>query len=153
MNKFIISIAVFLFSCYFVNPIGSAEAAKGKKHSVSVRKGQLKSHRHHAKIHQHHHDSKHGTASWYGPKFHGRKTANGETYDMYAMTAAHNSLPLSSYAEVTNLKNQRTVIVRINDRGPFYGNRVIDLSYAAAKKLGIFSQGTGDIKITPLAVN
>lgn len=69
MNKFIISIAVLLFSCYFVNPIGSAEAAKGKKHSVSARKGQLKSHRHHAKIHQHHHDSKHGTASWYGLSF------------------------------------------------------------------------------------
>ncbi|TSA37432.1 MAG: septal ring lytic transglycosylase RlpA family protein [Methylococcaceae bacterium] len=151
MNKFIVAIAVLVFSCYFVSPIGSAEAAKAKKHSVSARKGQHKAHRHHAK--NHHHDSKHGTASWYGPKFHGRKTANGEIYDMNAMTAAHNSLPLSSYAEVTNLKNQRTVIVRINDRGPFYGNRVIDLSYAAAKKLGIFSQGTGDIKITPLAVN
>ncbi len=94
---------------------------------------------------------KQGIASWYGPKFHGRKTASGEIYDMYAMTAAHKTLPLSSYARVTNLKNQRSVIVRINDRGPFYGNRVLDLSYAAAKKLDIEQAGSGKVEIKAIA--
>jgi len=77
-----------------------------------------------------------GVASWYGKKFHGRKTSNGETYDMYAMTAAHKTLPLPSYARVRNLNNDRSVIVRVNDRGPFLDNRLIDLSYAAAHRLG-----------------
>jgi len=94
---------------------------------------------------------KQGIASWYGPRFHGRKTASGEIYDMYAMTAAHKTLPLSSYARVTNLKNQRSVIVRINDRGPFYGNRVLDLSYAAAKKLDIEQAGSGKVEIKAIA--
>ncbi|MDD5114432.1 MAG: septal ring lytic transglycosylase RlpA family protein [Methylobacter sp.] len=92
-----------------------------------------------------------GTASWYGPQFHGKKTASGEIYDMYAMTAAHNSLPISSYAKVTNLKNKRSVIVRINDRGPFHGDRVMDLSYSAAKKLGIDQAGTGAVEIKAIA--
>ncbi|SJM92125.1 septal ring lytic transglycosylase RlpA family protein [Crenothrix polyspora] len=90
---------------------------------------------------------KKGVASWYGPGFHGKKTANGEKFNMYAMTAAHKTLPLSSYAEITNLVNHRSVIVRINDRGPFHGNRILDLSYAAAKKLGIQSQGAGSVVI------
>jgi rare lipoprotein A len=94
---------------------------------------------------------KQGIASWYGPNFHGKKTANGETYDMYAMTAAHRTLPLSSYARVTNLENQRSVIVRINDRGPYYGNRVMDLSYAAAKKLDLHEAGTGAVEIKAIA--
>ncbi len=88
-----------------------------------------------------------GTASWYGAKFHGYHTANGEIYDMYAMTAAHKTLPLPSYARVTNLKNGRSVIVRINDRGPFHGDRVIDLSWAAATKLGYGENGIGQVKI------
>jgi rare lipoprotein A len=94
---------------------------------------------------------KKGIASWYGPGFHGKKTANGEIFDMYEMTAAHKTLPIPSYVEVTNLKNNKTVVVRINDRGPYVGNRLLDLSYAAAKKLGI--QGTGKVEIkaiTPL---
>ncbi len=91
-----------------------------------------------------------GVASWYGTKFHGRKTANGETYNMYAMTAAHKTLPIPSYVRVTNLNNQRSVIVRINDRGPFHGNRIIDLSYAAASKLGITRSGTGYVEIEAL---
>ncbi len=91
-----------------------------------------------------------GVASWYGTKFHGRKTANGETYNMYAMTAAHKTLPIPSYVRVTNLNNQRSVIVRINDRGPFHGNRIIDLSYAAATKLGITRTGTGYVEIEAL---
>jgi rare lipoprotein A len=88
-----------------------------------------------------------GVASWYGKKFHGRKTANGETYDVYAMTAAHRTLPLPSYARVTNLRNGRSVIVRVNDRGPFKSTRLIDLSYAAAYRLGIVSTGTGIVEV------
>ncbi|MBI3367234.1 MAG: septal ring lytic transglycosylase RlpA family protein [Burkholderiales bacterium] len=81
--------------------------------------------------------SERGLASWYGRKFHGRPTANGETYDMYAMTAAHRTMPIPSYARVRNPANDREVIVRINDRGPFHPDRVIDLSYTAALKLGL----------------
>ncbi|MEM8845266.1 MAG: septal ring lytic transglycosylase RlpA family protein [Pseudomonadota bacterium] len=88
-----------------------------------------------------------GIASWYGTKFHGRKTSSQETYDMYAMTAAHKSLPLPTYALVTNKENGRSIIVRINDRGPFHGNRIIDLSYAAATKLGIVTKGTGLVEV------
>ncbi len=88
-----------------------------------------------------------GIASWYGKKFHGRRTSNGETYNMYAMSAAHKSLPLPSYVEVTNLSNNRRVIVRVNDRGPFHENRIIDLSYTAARKLGIVKSGTGLVEI------
>ncbi len=88
-----------------------------------------------------------GIASWYGNKFHGRKTSNGEIYNMYAMTAAHKTLPIPSYLEVTNLKNGKKVVVRVNDRGPFHENRIIDLSYAAASKLGIAQTGTGQVEI------
>ncbi len=89
-----------------------------------------------------------GVASWYGRKFHGRRTALGERYDMYAMTAAHKTLPLPSYVQVRNLKNGRTVVVRVNDRGPFLRNRLIDLSYAAAYKLGMVSTGTTEVEVT-----
>ena len=88
-----------------------------------------------------------GTASWYGRKFHGQKTANGETYDLYAMTAAHPTAPLPSYARVTNLENGRTAVVRINDRGPFLHGRVIDLSYAAAAKLGYARKGSARVEV------
>ncbi len=88
-----------------------------------------------------------GVASWYGTKFHGKRTSSGEPYDMLAMTAAHKSLPLPTYAEVTNLKNGRKIIVKINDRGPFKNNRIIDLSYAAAIKLGITRAGTGLVEV------
>ena len=88
-----------------------------------------------------------GTASWYGKQFHGKKTAIGEIYDMYAMTAAHPSMELPSYAKVTNLANGRSVIVRVNDRGPFIGGRAIDMSYAAAVKLGYQKKGTTRVKI------
>lgn len=86
-----------------------------------------------------------GNASWYGKRFHGRKTANGEIYDMYAMTAAHKTVPLPSYARVTNPANQRSVIVRVNDRGPFKTGRIVDLSYAAAKRIGIIQQGSAPV--------
>lgn len=88
-----------------------------------------------------------GTASWYGKKFHGLRTSSGEPYDMLAMTAAHRSLPLPTYARVTNLDNGKSAIVKINDRGPFHNDRLIDLSYAAAVKLGIADQGTGRVEV------
>jgi len=88
-----------------------------------------------------------GLASWYGRKFHGNSTSNGETYDMYAMTAAHPTLPIPSYARVTSKVNGRTVIVRVNDRGPFHSNRIMDLSYAAAYKLGLIGPGSGQVVV------
>ncbi|MGM0570684.1 septal ring lytic transglycosylase RlpA family protein [Marinobacter sp.] len=94
-----------------------------------------------------------GIASWYGKKFHGHKTSNGETYDMYKMSAAHKSLPLPSYARVTNLDNGRSVIVRVNDRGPFHGDRLIDLSWAAAKKLDFLGKGTARVEVASITVD
>ncbi|WP_205737340.1 septal ring lytic transglycosylase RlpA family protein [Halioglobus japonicus] len=93
-----------------------------------------------------------GTASWYGSKFHGHKTSNGEIFDLYAPTAAHKTLPLPSYARVTNLNNGRSVVVRVNDRGPFHGDRLIDLSYAAAVKLGYMEQGTAPVEVEVVSV-
>lgn len=157
--------------------IATAEAAKhhaitskhstATAHKTSHHSSASKSHlQHHAHAASHHAFTTHqhkfhsvaldsnpnlGTASLYSTRHHGRKTASGEKYDMYAMTAAHKTLPLKSYVEVTNVKNNRSVVVRINDRGPFHGNRVMDLSSAAAEELGI--DGVGSIKITPLAMN
>jgi rare lipoprotein A len=91
-----------------------------------------------------------GVASWYGRKFHGRRTSSGEPYDMYAMTAAHKTLPLPSYVRVRNLQNGKTVVVRVNDRGPFLHNRLIDLSYAAAARLDIAAHGTGLVEVEAL---
>ena len=138
MNKLILAVFFVVICSYFSNPIQSAEASGRHKAHVS------KAHRtkHHSNTHHH------STASWYGADFHGNRTASGERFNMYAMTAAHKTLPLSSYAEVTNLKNHRSVIVRINDRGPYHGKRAMDLSYAAAKELGI--TGTGSVQIKPL---
>ena len=90
---------------------------------------------------------KRGTASWYGEKFHGYATSNGEIYDMYKMSAAHRSLPLPTFVRVTSLDNGRSVIVRVNDRGPFHSDREIDLSYAAAARLGFLDEGTGSVKV------
>jgi len=88
-----------------------------------------------------------GVASWYGRKFHGRPTSSGERYDMYAMTAAHTVLPIPSYVRVTHLGNGRSVIVRINDRGPFHAERIIDLSYAAAHRLGLVNAGSARVEV------
>jgi rare lipoprotein A len=88
-----------------------------------------------------------GLASWYGKRYHGQKTSSGEVYDMYAMTAAHPTLPIPSYARVTNLANGRSVVVRINDRGPFKSERVIDLSYVAAYKLGYIQAGQARVEV------
>jgi len=94
-----------------------------------------------------------GIASWYGSKFHGRRTSSGEVYDMHLATAAHKSLPLPTYAEVTNLDNGRKMIVKINDRGPFHDDRIIDLSYAAAIKLGVDQTGTARIDVRAIDVD
>ena len=88
-----------------------------------------------------------GVASWYGRRYHGQKTASGETYDMYAMTAAHPILPIPSYARVTATRSGRSVVVRINDRGPFVNDRLIDLSYVAAHRLGLIEAGTGEVQV------
>jgi rare lipoprotein A len=92
-----------------------------------------------------------GIASWYGTKFHGRRTSSGERYDMYRMTAAHKALPLPTYVEVRNLRNGRTAVLRVNDRGPFHDGRLIDLSYAAALKLDIVGTGTGLVEVRALS--
>jgi len=135
MRKLILAV-FFVFTCsYFSNPIQSAEAYRYPTVNAP-------------KTHETKSPQNKSIASWYGPRFHGKKTANGERFNMYAMTAAHKTLPLSSYAEVTNLKNHRSIVVRINDRGPYHGKRAIDLSYAAAKELGI--SGLGSVQITPL---
>jgi rare lipoprotein A len=91
-----------------------------------------------------------GVASWYGPGFHKVRTSTGEPYDMYAMTAAHTTLPLPCYVRVTNLQNGRSVVVRINDRGPFVGNRIIDLSYTAAAKLDMLRNGTAIVEVSSI---
>ena len=92
-----------------------------------------------------------GIASWYGKKFHGQRTSSGETYDMYGMTAAHPTLPIPSYARVTNLSNNKSVVVRINDRGPFLHDRIMDLSYVAAHKLGIIGNGSSEVEVASIA--
>ena len=91
-----------------------------------------------------------GIASWYGTKFHGNPTSNGEIYDMYAMTGAHKTLPIPSYVRVTNLENNRSIVIRINDRGPFHRDRIIDLSYVGALKLGFADQGTARVEVQAL---
>jgi len=88
-----------------------------------------------------------GRASWYGGKFHGRKTASGERFDMNSLTAAHPSLPFNTYLRVTNKGNGKSVVVKVNDRGPYHGNRVLDLSYAAAKQIGLVSRGIANVTI------
>lgn len=94
-----------------------------------------------------------GIASWYGKKFHGQRTSIGETYDMYGMTAAHTTLPIPSYARVTNIATRKSVIVRVNDRGPFLHDRIIDLSYTAAHKLGIIDSGSAEVEVESIAVD
>ena len=94
-----------------------------------------------------------GKASWYGPGFHGKKTSSGERFDMNTLSAAHRTLPIPSYARVTNLSNGKSVVVRINDRGPFHGNRVMDVSKAAAKELGFIHTGTANVKVEQILPN
>ncbi len=93
-----------------------------------------------------------GRASWYGPRFHGKKTSSGEVYNMHAMTAAHRTLPLGTFVKVVNLKNHKSTVVRINDRGPFVKGRIIDLSYGAAKRIGLLGPGVGSVKLIILGM-
>ena len=95
-------------------------------------------------------DALRGWASWYGPGFHGRLTANGEPFDMHGLTAAHRTLPLGSQVKVRNLKNDKSIVVRINDRGPYKHNRMLDLSYGAARELEVFPAGSALVEVTPL---
>jgi rare lipoprotein A len=98
-------------------------------------------------LNSHHGFKQTGMASWYGTKFHGKRTSSGEPYDMYAMTAAHPTLPIPCYVKVTHLQNGKTAIVKVTDRGPFKSDRIMDLSYAAAHKIGVYQNGTGKVKI------
>jgi rare lipoprotein A len=170
-NKVTLAISTFVLC----SAVTTAEAAKHhsiskqSKHPATAHKTSHRSsdshskhhsrHTHHIVAHSHHstdfasnYDPHSGMASLYSTRFQGKKTASGEKYDMFEMTAAHRTLPLRSYVEVTNLENNRKVVVRINDRGPFHGNRVLDLSTAAAEELGI-AGGSEKVKITPLAMN
>jgi len=101
-------------------------------------------------LRSHHGFVQKGMASWYGKKFHGKLTSNGETYNMYAMTAAHKTLPMGVYVRVTNRNSGQSAVVRVNDRGPFVDDRIIDLSYAAAKQLGVVGPGTAPVKLEAL---
>jgi rare lipoprotein A len=141
MYKILLAVPVFLICGY----LQSAEASEHRSIDKTTK------HAANSQTIKHYPENHQSTASWYGSKFHGKKTASGQRYDMYAMTAAHNTLPLLSYVRVTNTKNHRSVVVRINDRGSFHGKRMMDLSYAAAKELGIKS--VGSVEITPLNKN
>ena len=141
------------------NKHSSANTHKAEHHASFSRHHEIHSHHTLASHHRHHEsqdyvssgDSHSGIATLYSTRFHGKPTASGEPYDMHELTAAHRSLPLRSYVEVTNLENNRKVVVRINDRGPFHTSHVMDLSTAAAEELGIGS--SGKIKITPIAMD
>ena len=132
--------SLLLFSCTVAprynlnsgnkNPSNSFKQKKTKKEIVNRNKMEYK-----------------GVSSWYGKDFHGNLTANGEVYDMYGITAAHKEFPLNTWARVTNLDNDKSIILRINDRGPYIDGRILDCSYGAAKKLGFLEQGTANVKI------
>lgn len=160
MKQLILAVS-FVAICSHVATAEASKAHTGAAHKHAATTPKTK----HANVSAHHevHKSKHVAqshhahheiggratiASWYGNRFHGHPTSSGELYDMYALTAAHRTLPLRSYARVTNLKNHRSVVVRINDRGGFHGKRAMDLSYAAAKEIGL--NGLAAVEITPL---
>lgn len=128
---------VFLFACTASPRYNSGNIKKNSNFKVKSNKSTYSKHK---KIYK-------GVASWYGPNFHGKLTANGEVYDQYGVTAAHKELPLNTIARVTNLDNDKSIILRINDRGPYAKNRILDCSYGAAKKLDFLNQGTANVKI------
>jgi len=144
-DKLLLMIALILFSC------GCASASPPE---YKVRKGTQKPYKIDGKwytpVASSYGFEETGLASWYGRDFHGKKTSNGEVYDMYAMTAAHKTLPMNTYVKVTRLDDGRETVVRINDRGPFVRERIIDLSYSAAKEIGIEDLGTTRVKIVAL---
>ncbi len=156
MNKNLILVCLsaffFINSCTTVKPAGKHSsrlpAAVGKT-KPSARPYKIGRNWYHPLEHARGF-TQNGKASWYGKKFHGRKTAGGEIYNMYAISAAHKTLPLGTWVRVHNLENNKKINVRINDRGPFVKGRIIDLSYSAAKKLGIIGPGTARVKIVAL---
>ena len=137
MNSLILLLIVFLFACTASPRYNSGNIKKNSNFKVKSNKSTYSKHK---KIYK-------GVASWYGPNFHGKLTANGEVYDQYGVTAAHKELPLNTIARVTNLDNNKSIILRINDRGPYAKNRILDCSYGAAKKLDFLNQGTANVKI------
>ncbi|MAW74557.1 MAG: hypothetical protein CMG09_01335 [Candidatus Marinimicrobia bacterium] len=137
MNSLILLLIVFLFACTASPRYNSGNIKKNSNFKVKSNKSTYSKHK---KIYK-------GVASWYGPNFHGKLTANGEVYDQYGVTAAHKELPLNTIARVTNLDNDKSIILRINDRGPYAKNRILDCSYGAAKKLDFLNQGTANVKI------
>ncbi|WP_020158552.1 septal ring lytic transglycosylase RlpA family protein [Methylobacter marinus] len=150
MNKLIRVVSFFVLCAFFTQPFSAAEAIE-RRAATAVSKHKAVKNRKAGHITPSAREARRSMVSWYGADFHGKRTASGQKFDMYAMTAAHKTLPLLSYAKVTNPKNNRSVIVRINDRGAFPGKREMDLSYAAAKKLGIHNQGIGSVVITPIS--
>jgi rare lipoprotein A len=153
----IVFFSVFLSACTFGVPIGSkgnhGGPVSGKPSNLPKSKtGNPSSYvvfgRRYFVMNNAHGFVERGVASWYGKKFHGRKTSSGEVYNMHAMTAAHKTLPLPSYVRVENLKNGRSVVVKVNDRGPFVDDRIIDLSFAAAEKLDVVGPGTAKVEIS-----
>lgn len=134
-------ILIYLFILYSCTP--SPRYNPG--HQITAKNNQVKS------IKKNNYDKSKkilkGISSYYGPKFHGKLTANGEIFDMYGLTAAHKTLPLNTIIRVTNLKNDKSLILRINDRGPYVGNRILDCSYGAAKKLDFVKEGTVEVRI------
>lgn len=157
-KKLLLSISLFLF--VFISCSTNSIASIASLHSYSSTKQQSPSTskstyrvwgRHYQVMHSSKNYNERGIASWYGRAFHRKITSSGERYNMYGMTAAHKSLPLRTYVQVTNLSNGRQVVVKVNDRGPFVGNRLIDLSYAAAQKLGMVGRGLAPVSIKALS--
>ena len=147
-----IFLALLLSACTFGVPIGDRGGSSSKSTSAKANHGNPSSYVVHGKRYYVMDDSEgfvqRGIASWYGRKFHGRRTSSGEVYNMHDMTAAHKTLPIPVYVHVRNLDNGRTAIVRVNDRGPFIDGRIIDLSYAAATRLGVDGPGTANVEIS-----
>jgi rare lipoprotein A len=152
--RLISSVVLFTLLAGCVNPHNKAAAEVPAHHVKIVKKTHPVTYRVFGKPYQVLPTSKNyqakGVASWYGPHFHHRYTSSGERFNMYQLTAAHKTLPLATYVQVTNLENGRQVVVKVNDRGPFVGERLIDLSYAAAKKLGMVGQGITQVSIKAL---
>lgn len=139
--------AFFLLACTGIDTTASAQSAQYAVGAPYRTKGRLYAPRANPNY------DRTGVASWYGRPFHGRRTANGERFDMHAMTAAHPTLPLSAFVRVTNLDNGRSIVVRINDRGPFAGGRIIDLSQAGARALGFEARGTARVRVAIIAAS
>ncbi len=141
---------LFLFILILTTPLLSCSAPSPRNSSHNTQRPYIIKNKVYHPIPSAYGFSQKGIASWYGKHFHGRTTSNGETYNMYAMTAAHKTLPMNTILLVKNLENNREIVVRVNDRGPFVKGRIIDLTYTGAKKIGMIGKGTARVKITAL---